>query len=446
MIKLFFYELFEVSDSTKIFVCLFKKMIVLASLIVMMIFFNVILRWSWLKNNIYFFLFLPLILTCYLKTVDLSIINKSCQVFHGKIYKFALCAVSFFISDISVVCISFLFFLYNTNQYSKLYLVILYIFFFLSNNIFSILSKCRLASTHKKLSIFLRLFLFMCSLFLIVLKNVYLFIGSIFIESFVLALGFNNIFQEKISEKKNRNFIEKSFSRKTIVTLMFMEVIFLVRVKAKYFALAVFSFVFSILFFPFLKIVNPDMFLLQDDFKIFLFYSFLTGVFASVLGPYLINWFYFYMPDLLSKNFTVENILDGKILFLKSTVFMCFILSVPFVHIFSIDFTKFLFFALMNFSLVPFISLFFSSIGLSKVDVNKNPRVNNDGGNIFSSYLPWICQFISIGIYMLLQKLQNKNLTLIIGLLLFVIFLATEKEFKNILQHVINRKIDLIYR
>jgi hypothetical protein len=190
-----------------------------------------------------------------------------------------------------------------------------------------------------------------------------------------------------------------------------------------------------------LKNYNPDVLNNLNDFRLLLFFSVVSGSFSIILGPYMMNWFYFYSNDFLSKNWSIKYIIKGKINLMLVISFILFLISIPFSFFLDIDFNVMLYFFIMNISLVIFVSLLIGISEISKIDSSKSPRLKVEKGSAFSSYIPWICEVIPVLILQLIYKISSSFWAVIFAILSFAVLYFVREKIIDKYVNLISLKI-----
>ena len=209
---------------------------------------------------------------------------------------------------------------------------------------------------------------------------------------------------------------------------MITEWLFIIRNKKGLLILSFLISIFTLTFFCFLKNYNPLILNNLSDFRLLLFFSIVSGSFTIILGPYMMNWFYFYSNDFLSKNWSIKYIIKGKINLMLIISFILFLISIPFTFFLDIDFNVMLYFFIMNISLVIFVSLLIGISEISKIDSSKSPRLKVEKGSAISAYIPWICEVIPVLIFQLMYKISSSFWAVIFAILSFaVLYFVREK-------------------
>lgn len=254
----------------------------------------------------------------------------------------------------------------------------------------------------------------------------------LYIVSFLfLVLYFifqNKCFDEYRSSLITTDIIDKTYQKNINTTSMITEWLFIIRNKK---GLLILSFMLSFAmlgFFCFLQNNNPDILSNLDDFRLLLLISCVSGSFSIILGPYMMNWFYFYSNDFLSKKWSIKSIIKGKINLMLVISFLLFLISIPFSCFLHIDFNVMLYFFIMNISLVIFVSLLIGIYEISKIDSSKSPRLKVEKGSAISTYIPWLCEAIPVIIFKIINKIASPFWAVIFAIMSFaVLYFVREK-------------------
>ncbi len=248
-------------------------------------------------------------------------------------------------------------------------------------------------------------------------------------------------YQSSQSEIKS-DIIGNYYEKNERLTPMLIEWLFLFREKKHYIMVAILVSFASLGFFVFLKNVNEELFYAHNDFKVLLFASLNTGAFTSIIGPYMVNWFYFYADDLISKNFPVKKVLQAKIDFLRFATLCLFVASIPFIFLIKIDFFMMIYFFFMNSSVSVFLALLIGIMEVSRVDGSASPRFKTEKGSVVASYIPWVCEVVAIVLYILMCKFLSDFWIMSISVCIFVFVTLLNKKVMERLEILMYRKIE----
>ena len=155
----------------------------------------------------------------------------------------------------------------------------------------------------------------------------------------------------------------------------------------------------------------------------------------------MMNWFYFYSNDFLSKNWSIKSIIKGKINLMLIISFLLFLISIPFSYFFHIDFNVMLYFFIMNISQVVFVSLLIGISEISKIDSSKSPRLKVEKGSAFSAYIPWLCEIIPVIIFKIINKIASPFWAVIFSLLSFAVLYFVREKIIDKYVNLISLKI-----
>ncbi len=251
----------------------------------------------------------------------------------------------------------------------------------------------------------------------------------------------NKCFDEYRASVITTDIIDKTYQKNINTTSMITEWLFIIRNKKRLLVLSFLLSIFALTFFCFLKNYNPDVLNNFNDFRLLLFFSVVSGSFSIILGPYMMNWFYFYSNDFLSKNWSIKYIIKGKINLMLVISFILFLISIPFSFFLDIDFNVMLYFFIMNISLVIFVSLLIGISEISKIDSSKSPRLKVEKGSAFSSYIPWICEVIPVLILQLIYKISSSFWAVIFAILSFAVLYFVREKIIDKYVNLISLKI-----
>ena len=143
-------------------------------------------------------------------------------------------------------------------------------------------------------------------------SDIYLLAIYILLKLSLCCLFNRRCFLYDSSSSVRSDIIFASYDRDKNLNTMIVEWLFLIREKKNFVYLAFLVSFASDIFFIFIKTVNPQLFSNFNDFKILLFASLTSGAFSSIVGPYMINRYYFYAYDFMSKNISAKEALQVR--------------------------------------------------------------------------------------------------------------------------------------
>lgn len=252
---------------------------------------------------------------------------------------------------------------------------------------------------------------------------------------------FDKCFDEYEVSNIKSNVIESQYSYSKLRTSILMEWLFIIREKKGLLFTSLFCSFGILCFFEYLRRYNPCVFFDLSNFRLLLLSSFISGSFITIFGPYMMNWFYYYSDDLLSKNWLIRDIIEGKIRFLEIVTVILFLVCVPFIIIFHLNIFMMVYFFIMNSSVSVLIALIFGITEISKIDTTKSPRLRVEKGSVLNTYIPWICEFFSVLIFIFLYgKLPLFGIVIFSIVISGIIHLLNERIIEKFVL-VINQKI-----
>lgn len=429
MFKIFFYDLFQSVNAIKILLkCINKIFLGIIFSLIIYCFNHYIINNITVENLNALFFIVSYIATLFINYNPQRILLDP-AIYKNNFYRFIFMIFNFLLSWPSILYISSLIIL-KTNIYTCI----------LNYNylLFSVL----LTICFDKYLIFKLLILFLNTL-IIFLCNPIITITTLFIFIIYYFIFKKKCFDEYEISKIRSNLIEASYDKHIKTTAIIVEWLFIIRQKKGLLFSSLFCSCGILCLFEYLSHTNPDVLCDLKNIRLLLLSSFVTGSFGTVFGPYMMNWFYFYSNDFLCKNWSINNIIKGKLDFLKLITLTMFIICIPFIILFKLNFFLLLYFFIMNSSISILTALIFGITETSKIDNTKSPRLRVEKGSVISTYIPWLCELIPVFIFKILYEILPIFGIVVFSIIVYgAIHLISEKIIDRLV-FMINKKINL---
>ena len=428
MIKVFLHDLFQTTSPLRIFYKLFFNFLLFLSFAAGIYAYKVYILTEPTAINFDVILFLISYGISIFSNYSPQRILFDAAVRKNGVYRFTFLVLNYFISWSSVLYFSSIFIApENLHLFFLRYFLIL----------FSLMVKfCFERNFLVKLSVII-----LTSCLVVLSVNVIILYIVLVLFLFLYFVFQNKCFDEYRASVITTDIIDKTYQKNINTTSMITEWLFIIRNKKGLLILSFLISIFTLTFFCFLKNYNPLILNNLSDFRLLLFFSIVSGSFTIILGPYMMNWFYFYSNDFLSKNWNIKYIIKGKINLMLIISFILFLISIPFTFFLDIDFNVMLYFFIMNISLVIFVSLLIGISEISKIDSSKSPRLKVEKGSAFSSYIPWICEVIPVLIFQLMYKISSSFWAVIFAILSFAVLYFVREKIIDKYVNLISLKI-----
>ncbi len=406
MLKLFVYELFQVKSKLNLFITIFIHFI---SIFVISFFVFVFKNYIFTDVALFiyklFFFLVSYVSSC-LVEYNFQKINLDVCIYKSKVYKVLFLICSILISLPSRIFISGLISRVNVCSLD---------FFEYAILICSIILKKSYPKNY-----ILNIVLLVIGLVISYFSNIYIDLGLLFVYLIFCLILFNKCYDEYNSLLVNSNLIENSYQKNTRFMVMLTDWIFIRRTKKRLlFVTLLCSFCIMGLFI-YLNQKSPEIMANITNIRLLLLYGYVTGAFSIIIGPYLMNWFYYYSNDYLSKNYTIELIIKGKLDLMNIFTTILFICTGPFCFYFNINIRIMIYFFVMNLSVSSLISLLIGIAEISRIDNTKSPRLNVEKGSPFAAYLPWVCELIPVLVFKFFVRYLSISYMLIFSIIIFI--------------------------
>ena len=288
---------------------------------------------------------------------------------------------------------------------------------------------------------FVKILILLLNAFLILLNHIFLTsLVLIFYITFYLIFNKQCFDEYKQSQIKN-NLIEKTYNHNAKTTSIITELLFLLRAKKSLFFTSIFCSLGTLGIFKYLNVTNPAILNNLSNIRLLLLFCLMTSSFIAIFGPYMMNWFYFYADDYLSKNWTIKTIIESKIDLLKILTLLLYILILPFIIFFKLNLVLNTYFFIMNISITISVALIISITEISKIDTTQSPRLSVEKGSLNSSFLPWICELIPIIIIKIFYPIISLYYILIASIIIFGIFHILNERIIQKFIFLVNKKL-----
>jgi len=259
----------------------------------------------------------------------------------------------------------------------------------------------------------------------------------------VIAILKNKYFFDCQDSLLGYSLLSSRFTQTSIQRSLGLEITFLFRVRKMAFV--------SALIFPLMSQCiliwygkrEIDLFNNMNKVSVQLFYSFATGGSAALLGSYIIPWLSFYFDDVLTKQISMKSLIRAHYVFFQLCICFDTVLAVLVFSYFNIPLFQLSVFLFLNLAFTTFSALFLGLLGLVKSDVNKSPKLTNDSGNMFSTWLPYFSCFLNVMVYSILKIYFSEGLLLTISIFLFLLSLILFPNLQNYFERMslkINQK------
>ena len=129
---------------------------------------------------------------------------------------------------------------------------------------------------------------------------------------------------------------------------------------------------------------------------------------------------------------------------LKVITVITFLISLPFILVLKMNICVMIYFLFMNYSISVCIALILGIEQISRVDNSVSPRYSVEKGTSISSFIPWMCQVLSIVIYMMLSKLLSSLWIMIVGCCVLAFVSLENSKLLDRLSYLIIKKADTI--
>lgn len=367
---------------------------------------------------------------------DFSVIGFYNQIYLKPSFRFLVASAKYLISDFFLFSLSVVIVLHVLLRVEIYSILILEIYFVTKSLFFNSISR-------NKKYVFISLFAMSIefSLFFAgtnLFNFIILLLGIVFLVFFCIFR--NNIYEPLNSWCKRKRVLSSDI--KEVIQIYYLNFVFLIRCKKKWFITSFVVFLMAYAFFILFSCSYPEV-LYEYKFQVLLFYALATASFEAILGPYILKWVVYYYDDLLSKNISLKTILKSQKYFFDLSVLISFILYIPIILIFDISFLRFLYFTICNVFLTSYSAVFVSLLLFSFSDSNINPRLFDEKGNFYSSFLPWISVLINIVIYENISPIIGDEYLLLATVILFISSIFLQDRILAFIVRIFN---DINYR
>lgn len=427
MLKIIFYDLFLSDDGLKNFLKLVFKFALFFFFTLGIYGFKYYVSKNLVFENYNIFFFMVCYISSFFINYNPQRILRDTAIHKNFFYKFVFMVFNFLLSCSSIFYISALV-VFETNIFNCITNYCLLLFSIMASLCFE-----------KKLIIKISFLIINC--FVISSNNNFIKSGAIIMYAILYFCFYKKCFDEYEKSMFKDDLIERTYNKNITTTFLTMEWIFIVREKKSLLFTSFFCSCGILFLFGYLSRSNPEVLCDLKNVRLLLLLSFVTGSFCTICGPYLMNWFYFYADDFLCKNWSIKNIVKGKIDFLKIITLCLFIIFIPFIILFKLNFLLMFYFFVMNISISILISVLIGITEISKIDTTKSPRLPVEKGSIISTYIPWICELIPVFIFKILYGTVPVFGIVIFSIIVFgIIHLINEKIIERFVL-LISKKI-----